>query len=87
MNGFLLILKHAGKFSLVAGIGNVFMVLGKMTIASVTCFAGFIIIENWGEIEEALDSPAMPLAVIFLIAYFVGAVFISVFSTSSNTIL
>jgi len=50
MNGFLLILKHAGKFSLVAGIGNIFMVLGKMTIASVTCLVGFIIIENWEEI-------------------------------------
>ncbi|CDW78517.1 UNKNOWN [Stylonychia lemnae] len=87
MNGFLLIIKHAGKFSLVAGIGNIFMVLGKMTIASLTCLFGFLIIENWEEIHEALDSPVMPLAVIFLIAYFVGAVFISVFATSSNTIL
>eukprot|EP00347_Sterkiella_histriomuscorum_P005869 403354968 len=87
MNGFILILKHAGKFTLVSGIGNIFMVLGKMTIASLTTLIGFIIMENWVEIKEALDSPMLPLIVIFMISYVVGAVFISVFSTTSNTIL
>lgn len=87
MNGFLLLIKHAGKFTLVAGIGNIFMVLGKMSIAALTTLMGFLIMENWDEIEETLDSPALPLAIIFMIAYFVGAVFISVFSTSANTIL
>lgn len=87
MNGFLLMLKHAGKFTLVSGIGNIFMVLGKMAIASLTTLLGFVIMENWAEIKEALDSPMLPLVVIFMIAYVVGAVFISVFSTASNTIL
>lgn len=87
MNGFLLILKHAGKFTLVAGIGNIFMILGKMCIASLTTFLGFIIMMNWNEISDSLDSPTLPLIIIFMIAYVVSAVFISVFSTSSNTIL
>lgn len=80
-------MKHAGKFTLVSGIGNIFMVLGKMTIASLTTLMGFLIMENWPEIEENLDSPVIPLAVIFMISYVVGSVFISVFSISANTIL
>ena len=87
INGFLLILKHAGKFTLVAGIGNIFMILGKMCIASLTTFLGFIMMETWPEISDGLDSPVIPLIVIFMIAYTVSAIFISVFSTSSNTIL
>ena len=87
MASFTLMLKHSAKFSLVSGIGNIFIVLGKMTISSLVCLIGFIILENWEEIDDALDSPITPLAVIFLISYVVGAVFVSVFSTSSNTIL
>jgi hypothetical protein len=87
MNGFLLILKHAGKFTLVSGIGNIFMILGKMSIASLVTLIGFLLIENWPSIEEALDSPILPLLIIFMIGYVVGAVFISVFSVTSNTIL
>lgn len=44
MNAFVLILKHADKFMVVSGIGNVFMFLGKMSIASLTAFSGFVII-------------------------------------------
>ena len=87
MNAFILMLKHSGKFILMTGIGNIFIVLGKMTIASVTTLIGFFIIKNWPEIDEQLESPVFPLVIIFMIAYVIGAIFISVFSTSSNTIL
>jgi len=86
-NAFVLILKHSAKFTMVQGIGNIFMFLGKMTIASLTTLIGFLIIENWVQIEESLNSPVLPLLVIFFISYTVGAVFISVFSVSSNAIL
>ena len=87
MNAFILMLKHSSKFVLLSGIGNVFIILGKMTIASITTLFGFILLENIKYIEEALDSPIVPLAIIFMISYVVGAVFVSVFSTSANTIL
>lgn len=51
MNAFILILKHADKFMLVSGLGNIFMFLGKMSIASLTAFVGFIILENWTEVK------------------------------------
>ena len=87
MEAFILILKHAGKFAVVSGLGGIFMLLGKMTIASVTTFLGFIIIDNWPAIRDELQSQFAPLIVIFLIAYVVGAVFISVYSTSTDAIL
>ena len=87
MNAFILILKHADKFMLVSGIGNIFMFLGKMSIASLTAFVGYIILENWISIKKNLDSPMAPTIVIFMIAYVVGAVFISVYSISADTIL
>ena len=58
-----------------------------MTIASVTTLIGFIIMQNWKSVRDGMDSPALPLGIIFMLSYVVGAVFVSVFSTSSNTIL
>ena len=44
MEAFILVLKHADKFMAVSGLGGVFMLLGKMTIASLSTFLGYIII-------------------------------------------
>ena len=87
MTAFIMILKNAEKFSIVSGIGNIFIILGKMTIASLTTLIGFVIIENWDEIHSAIDSPGLPCVIIFMISYVIGAIFVSVFSTASNTIL
>lgn len=57
MNGFILILKHSAKFVILSGIGNVFIVLGKMTIASITTLIAFIMIQNWESIADEIDSP------------------------------
>lgn len=87
MNAFVIILKHTDKFLIVSGIGNIFMTLGKMAIASITAFLGFVMMEHWTEINEKLDSPFAPTLIIFFISYVVGAVFISVYSISADTIL
>ena len=87
MEAFILILKHASKFMVISGLGGIFMLLGKMTIASLSTFLGYILIENWPSIKDRLESQIAPLVVIFLISYVVGAVFISVYSISADTIL
>ena len=87
MNAFILILKNSDKFLLISGVGNVFMFLGKMSIASITAFLGFTILQNWTQVYEKLDSPMVPTIVIFLIAYVVGSIFISIYSISTDTIL
>ncbi len=80
-------MKHAAKFTLVNGIGGIFIALGKATIASMTTLIGFLIMENWAEIKQDLDSPVFPLGIIFLLSYTIASFFVSVYSISSNTIL
>lgn len=87
MEAFILVLKHADKFMAISGLGGIFMLLGKMTIASVNTFIGYLIMSNWPSIKERLESEIAPLIVIFMISYLVGAVFISVYSISTDTIL
>lgn len=87
MNAFILILKNTDKFLLVSGVGNVFMFLGKMSIASLTAFLAFIITENWPEVKSKLDSPMAPTILVFMIAYVVGSIFISIYSVATDTIL
>lgn len=86
INAFCLMLKHAAKFSFVSGIGNVFMVLGKMAISAVTCLLCFIVLDIMVE-KKLIASPIAPLLIIFIAAYMISSVFISVFSTAANTIL
>jgi choline transporter-like protein 2/4/5 len=85
--GFTLFLKHAGKFSMVLSVGGLFMVLGKISVASLTTLCGFLIMDAWPAIKESLASPVFPLVVIFVIAYTIAAVFISLYGISSNAIL
>ena len=75
------------KFAMVSGIGNIFMFLGKMTISSLTTLIGFLLIQYVPELKNSVDHPAIPLLVVFMIAYTISAIFISVFSTSANAIL
>ena len=56
MEAFILVLKHASKFFVISGLGGIFMLLGKMTIASLTTFVGYIIIDNWPDIRDRLES-------------------------------
>lgn len=72
---------------MLSSIGSIFLALGKMCIASVTTLIGFFILQNWPSIKNDLESPMLPLAVIFCIAYVVGTIFVSVFSISANTIM
>jgi len=79
--------KHAAKFTLVEGIGNIFNALGKMAIAASTTCIGFVMIYYWKSVREQTPQFIAPLLVIFMVGFIVGSVFISVYSTSSNTIL
>ena len=86
INGFCLMLKHASKFAFVSGLGNVFMVLGKMAISAVTCLIAFFPLDYMTE-SQKIASPIAPIIAIFMIAYLISSVFISVFSVAANTIL
>jgi hypothetical protein len=87
VTAFSIIMKHAGKFGIVSGIGGIFVILGKMCIASLSTLFGFFLIEFMGEIHSKISSPYLPLMVMFLLSYIIASVFISIYSTSSLAIL
>lgn len=83
LNSFILILKNAAKFAFVEGIADVFMFLAKFFISISTTVA------SWGlmSVMTDIESPFMPLFVIFLLSYMIASVFIAVFDVAANTIL
>ncbi|TNV81603.1 hypothetical protein FGO68_gene10682 [Halteria grandinella] len=87
LNAFMLILKNASKFAFLGGIGNVFAFLGKMCIASITTGIAFILIKNWDIVDDHVESPITPLILVFLLAYTIGSIFVSVFTISANAIM
>lgn len=86
MTACLLILKNAAKFGFLAGISNVFLLLGKVVIALATSCLAFLIMKSSPEYAQ-VESPVMPIVAVFVLSYTVGAIFVSVFTVSSNAIM
>jgi choline transporter-like protein 2/4/5 len=87
MQAFALALKHSGSFMVTNGIGALIGFLGKMTISIANVFLGYVMITNISEISDSLDSPIGPLVIIFVISYLMASIFMSVYATTSLTIL
>ena len=83
LNAFILILKNAAKFSFVNAIGGVFMFIARLTISLTTTVLCWL----WIKEVDAVDSRVLPMIIIFCLAYFIAAIFISIFDASANTIL
>ena len=65
-------------------IGWIMMLLGKGTIMGVSCYLTFLIIK---EAAPEVQQPLIPAAIILLISYMVGSMFLSVFSFSCTALL
>jgi len=77
-------LRNAGRFS-AAGITEwIMMILGKGTIMGASCYLTFLIIK---ETNPNIQQPLVPAAVILMVSYLVGSMFLSVFSFAATAIL
>ena len=83
LNSFILILKNAAKFAFVEGIADVFMFLAKIFISTATTCLSWLLMG----VMTDVDSPFMPLFVVFMLSYMIGSIFIAIFDVSANTIL
>jgi Plasma-membrane choline transporter len=84
---FWLIVRNAGRFTVVSGIGFILMFIGKAMTIIVSGWIGYIILMNEPKLKESLQSPIFPVIVIVFIAYLIASIFISLFSFSATTIL
>ncbi len=88
VNAFCLVIKNAARFGVVNSIGCIFMFIGKLFIIVTTCITCYLLIDNVATFSDNVSGfPVGILVVVAIICYFVGSLFMSVFSFSSDTIL
>jgi hypothetical protein len=79
--------KNAFRFGAVHSIGAIFMFLGRLFIIGLTVIACYIQITQWPQVRDVISSPYFPCIVAGFIGYLIGAIFMSIFSFASDTIL
>ena len=86
-DGISLLLRHPLKFGLVGILGEVFVFLGKIFIATLTTFMGYLVITNNSIYVEKLYSPLIPCVFFFIIGLVVGSIFMAVYGLSADAIM
>ena len=86
-NAFLLIVKNAMRFGAVASVGGIFMLIGRLFIICVTVAVCYLQMTQWPQVVAQVSSPYFPCIIAAIIGFLIGAIFMSVFSFASDTIL
>jgi len=86
-DAFYLIWTNPARFTVLAGIGAIFLFIGKGAISIGTAVLGYVIITNNATYSTAISSPLLPTILFFVIGYAIGTVIISVYGMGADTIL
>ncbi len=84
---FWLVVRNAGRFTVLTGIGSLLMFIGKATNIIASGWIAYLILMNEKNLKDKIQSPIFPVVIVVFIAYLISSVFISVFSFSATTIL
>jgi hypothetical protein len=82
---FFLILRNAARVGTLGVICEILVFVGKIFIAVVSGGASYIVMDQYANLD--LYSPIGPVLIIMVISYFVGSVFMGVFSMVISTML
>ena len=83
---FILIVSSAGRFLVSSLLGSSVMFLGKAFTTFATAGLGYLMLIYVPWIKDEITSPIAPVIVMAVIGYLIGAVFLSVFTFSLDTI-
>jgi len=86
-DAFYLLLRNAGRFGIVNGLGFLFVFVGQLFITFAATFAGYLIITRSDHFTENLYSPVAPTIVFFVLSLMIGHIFMSVYGVSADTII
>jgi len=86
-DGFFLVLRNPLRIGALATIGSIFILFGKIFIASITALAAFLYVTKGSQYENKLYNPFIPVLLVFVFAYAVGAVFMTVYGLAADAIL
>lgn len=86
-NAMRLLWANAGRVSLIAGIGGMFIFIGKLFISLGTVLVCYLIFTNMDPYMTEMTSTFWPLVFIFIISFTVGIIFLAVYSMAIDCIL
>lgn len=75
------------RFALVGGIGSIFSLIGRCLITIITVYISYMILTSDSAFTNSLYSPILPCVVIFIIAYTVAMLFMSIYAMACDTVL
>lgn len=78
---------NAARATIIAGLGGAFMLVGKLTIAFGTTFACYEIFEQTPEYRDHMSSYNLSLFIIFVIAWVIATLFMSVYGMAIDAVL
>lgn len=87
VNAFLLVLKNSGTFFVSGGIATVFIFIGKVFISLLNTLICYVILLNWPELRDKINSPIPPIVAVFFISYIIASVYMALFSITQNALV
>ena len=85
--GFGLIIRNLGRFTVLAVIGTVFTLIGTLFITVGSCIIGYFLITKVDYFSKDLNSCVLPEVAFGLIGFVMGRVSMSIFSVSSDALI
>lgn len=73
-----LIWRNAARFAVVASLGSIFIVVGKIFVCALTTFICYLILTET-TYKDKIYSPFFTSGFIAILSYFVGLIFMSVY--------
>ena len=85
--GFALIIKNLGRFSVLALMGGILSIIGTIFITVASAVIGYFVITKVEYFSAELNSCILPLIAFGLIGFIVGKVTMSIFSVSGDALI
>ncbi len=76
-----------GRYSIVNGLGGIFVLLGEIFVCACTVFFCYCIFMYADYYRTNLTSPILPLLLIFVISFTIGIIFMGVYGMTIDAIL
>ena len=85
--GFGLIIRNLGRFSMLALVSGIFSIVGILFITVCSCVIGYFLITNVPYFSDNLNSCVLPVTAFGIVGFVMGRVTMSIFSVSGDALI
>ena len=85
--GFALTIRNLGRFSVLTLLGKLFSNIGTLFIMVASGVLGYLVIDNYGFLNEEIDSKFLPVFCMVIVGLIIGLISMNVFGMSADTLL